>query len=1275
MKSIRSLRRVSVALMLLVAFLFQGTWALAGTTGSLSGNVTDAKGAPVAGASVTVTSPSQQASTTTDAGGHFNFISLAPDTYSVAVEKKGYNTTTQAGVTVFADQNYTIAVVLNDLKTIVKITSSAAGNLVKAGTTANVYSVNAATQAAVAGIGGGGNLTNAYSAIYSTPGVSSYIGNQGFGQVFYIRGASYDQSGYEYDGVPVNRAFDNYNANSLSSLGQQELQVYTGSSPGGSSSATQAGFINQVIKTGTYPGFGNLQVGFGAPAFFHQLQIEAGGATPNRMFSYYIGMSGGNNAYNFIDNKNGASIPLDGTGSNGLLSGYVNPLVLFFSPAYGNGPWSSCNATTGAPQTGAATETYSGAALPACNFYTPWVAGVNYINQDRETVANFHFAIPHKKDGGRDDFQLLFNNFAYHSLYENSLNQAFGGTAGINAAYSSLTPLFGPNPLGTLNYQDGHIFPVGTTFGQVVTPTLASIPYFAPSTGTDPTNRALDPNAQDGIWNNGSIIKLQYQKNIGSNAYLRLLGYSFYSDWLQTAPSGTAMGYQAGYFPGFGAITDYELNTHTRGVQLQYANQINDKNLVRATFNYTTATVLRMNNSYGSTNASVGNGFAVTNLTDGTNCYTAATGALNTCYSSSTAGTYGAPLGAAPPAGSPAALAGAQYLVTVPGLSGGTYNKIGPKFGTFELDDEYRPTERLDLNFIGRFESYRYDLTGLNTAEQNFWFAQAQKSYCVSTTTGQPITTQPGPGAPPGSAAPITVFGACPGGSAHPDGLTAGVPIFTNQSAYVSAITKSLFSPRVSGTYTVNRDTVIRFAAGKFTQATPTAFEQYYEGSGKATTSFLFSHFYGLGFNTPVHDNPIQISANYDIGLEKHLKGTDISLKLTPFYRSATNQSVLVPLGGNFVSAVNVGIQKTSGVEFAIQKGDPSRNGLSGQLSWTYVHARIRYTAAAPGAANAIDVMNSYIRQYNSLTSACAGNTGAVSTAPNDNNPNHFCATSAASGACFNPAATNPSNPALGNAPVACGGATLITNPYYNAPAQPLLDDNAYYNTYANNPPGNPGDGPGNTAFGPNQFSAFLSYKKGKLQIIPNAVLFQGNKYGDPVDVAYGLDPRTCGANQAGVPGVAAAYQGFANYQTCGYAPAALGTNGYLAIPDPLTNRFDSVGQYRNPWQFNLGLAIKYDVNPKVSATLTMANLVNRCFGGDKPSWATQYPANNIVCGYTPNEFNFIGTQPGAGFFYGASGKDAANGTAAYPSQFNSPYAPYSGSLPFQAYLQVNVKL
>src|SRR5271168_2203459 len=97
----RSFRHMVVALFLLGAFLFQETWALAGVTGGLGGYVVDDQGKAVAGASVKVLSASQAASEKTDASGHFTFLALAPDTYTVSILKDGFAPLSEAGISVF----------------------------------------------------------------------------------------------------------------------------------------------------------------------------------------------------------------------------------------------------------------------------------------------------------------------------------------------------------------------------------------------------------------------------------------------------------------------------------------------------------------------------------------------------------------------------------------------------------------------------------------------------------------------------------------------------------------------------------------------------------------------------------------------------------------------------------------------------------------------------------------------------------------------------------------------------------------------------------------------------------------------------------------------------------------------------------------------------------------------------------------------------------------------------------------------------------------------
>ena len=74
--------------------------ALAGTTGGIVGRTSDATTqAPLAGVTVTATSPSQTATAVSDASGQFRFLSLAPDTYTVSLTKTGYAPVSQPGVT------------------------------------------------------------------------------------------------------------------------------------------------------------------------------------------------------------------------------------------------------------------------------------------------------------------------------------------------------------------------------------------------------------------------------------------------------------------------------------------------------------------------------------------------------------------------------------------------------------------------------------------------------------------------------------------------------------------------------------------------------------------------------------------------------------------------------------------------------------------------------------------------------------------------------------------------------------------------------------------------------------------------------------------------------------------------------------------------------------------------------------------------------------------------------------------------------------------------
>src|ERR1700722_4780434 len=423
MSSQPTLRRAVTAVALLMAFLSQGTWALAGVTGNIAGVVKDPSGNPLAGVQVQAVSPSETRSATTDSGGHFAILSLAPDTYTINLSKATYQNASNPGVVVFADQTQQVAFTLSKaLITIGRVTAQSGASLVKSGVGSDLYSVNAAQAAAAASLGGGGNLNNAYSALASVPGVQTSQGGMGWDfNAAYVRGQNSYCTGYEYDGIPVNRAFDNYNSSTESSLGLSELQVYTGGGPSSIASAGTSGFINQVIKTGTYPGFATANLGIGTPVYYHQASVEVGGSTPDRTFSYYVALLGYNQAYRFFDNSNGAGYMTPG----GILSG--NNLGAGIGYAEG----SPQVFTVGAQ---CLSSTCQGV-KPVCplvgakfdfpqqgcwQFYSGISSSPSQI-ADREDVINLHMGIP-KANGLRDDVQVLWSGSALTNYFYNSQN-------------------------------------------------------------------------------------------------------------------------------------------------------------------------------------------------------------------------------------------------------------------------------------------------------------------------------------------------------------------------------------------------------------------------------------------------------------------------------------------------------------------------------------------------------------------------------------------------------------------------------------------------------------------------------------------------------------------------------------------------------------------------------------------------------------------------------------------------------------------------------------
>ncbi|MDQ2864999.1 MAG: TonB-dependent receptor, partial [Candidatus Eremiobacteraeota bacterium] len=822
MQLLRAARRLLTALLLLVAFLFQVTWALAGTTGGLSGSVTDVGGTPVAGAAVKAVSASQSASTTTDSAGRFVFISLSPDTYTVSVEKDAYSPVSFAGVSVFADQSEALSFRMEkSLKTIAKVTSRAAGALVRPGTTSDVYSVNAATAGKVTGLGGGGSLDQAYSAIATMPGAYVPVGGSGWYQNVYIRGGDYDQVGYEVDGVPVNRAFDNYPSNTASALGQQEVQVYTGAAPSNAEGQGLSGFINQVIKTGTSPGFASSDLGLGSPIFYHKANIEAGGASPDRRFSYYAAFGGYNQSFRTLDQTEGASLDnLWGT------------------------PFSPCPATapTGFTLPGCYDNsgTYQGGGPNPFYVLGPFNYNANNIITDRENVLNFHFAVPHKRDGGRDDLQVLYQASDLktfpHLEPSDWGSPAFFAAAGMNQpAFPTSFTYTGPVAVQV------PVNAPATAYAPVA-------PYGFPSeTSTLAYGGNIPFSQSDSIDNAVGIVKLQYQKNFGTDAYLRLYGYTVYSNWFNYGPN-SANDFYTGSIP-----TEYEVYTHTRGLSGTFAKQINKENLVQIQGSYSNSTSTRANNltMFNGGNTTMGVLVNAANPLSGV-CYSA-TGTVANCNQAASftvnelqAYQTGTPLdttgagNSVPgiPAGTTCGGGPCSWYIADNGYNGRN-NTVQPKFTSGSITDEFDPSDRLHINLGVRYDRFEYDPSNTSGGARTFWQNAWNHSYCHD----------------------ASVIGSAPVELTDPtQACTSLGSTFVPATITTASSVQSydVVQPRIAFTYTLNPLNVLRFSYGKYDQAPNTAFEQY--DSFQQNLPAANASFYILGFTAPPHPIPPEVS-------------------------------------------------------------------------------------------------------------------------------------------------------------------------------------------------------------------------------------------------------------------------------------------------------------------------------------------------------------------------------------------------------------------------------
>ena len=1181
----------------------QGTWVLAGTTGALNGVVTLADGSPLAAAKVTAASPSESVSTTTDAGGHFSFVSLIPDTYTVTASKDNYDTAAQAGVSVFADNTAALHLTTRaTTRTLGVVTTTATAALVKPGTTADVYSVNAATASKVASLGGGGGLDSAYSAIASVPGVVVPPGQQGWFQTIHIRGGDFDQVGYEFDGVPVLRSYDNYPTTNASALGQQELQVYTGAAPANSESQGLAGYINQVIRTGTYPGAATADFGIGGPALYNKANLEALGATPDRNFSYMVGIGMYDQAQRYIDNNNGASIaPTWGT-AFGFTNGCPGPGD--GATCYANGQFGPNDVQIGGFQMG----------------------GVSHI-ADRENVVNLHFGLPHKNDGGKDDIQLLFDTSELYTTFYSSIND-WGGTQFTGAPYTYVNSRLYTGPLDV---------PLPANYANSIQT------YLFPSQGNAPAQNGgnIAVQHQDGASNGQGIIKLQYQHNMGSNAYFRIYGYSFYSDWLQNSPNSLRQ-------CCIGGPADYELNNHTRGVSATFADQLNAKNLLNIEVADTEANNFRDNNQYflssGRIARLVGSAAPKSGIcylySPGPPATTTPVSCVNATYVNNSGSHMPVDLSTVTCGGGPC-----EYWTVENGSNGGA-NLGKPNFASAAITDQVKASDKILLNLGLRYNRYAFKGSNTNQAPgstgsaRDFWFNAWNQDACVATARGSVPAYK---NDPTKSCMDPANFGGNPLGLTYVPATLNDQPNFTE--SYTSV------EPRFGATFSANPDNVFRFSYGKYSEPPNAAYEQY-NVLQQNLAAYDGMNFYGYGFNGTSHAIGPAVSYNTDFSWEHHFASSQASFKLTPYYRTTQNQvqNFYLDQRTGFVSGLNAGKQTAKGVELELSDGDFGHNGFAALFSYTYTNATIKFNNFSNGN-NVLSTINLGVQQYNQYTKFCQTNFA-----------NSRCGSLSAASPFASPCFFQAAPDGTPGAPDPACLAGSIANPYYNAPVQGLFSGNDSYNPFSTIPGGL---NAANVSYiTPSNASLVLNYKHDKWAISPSFQYFQGSFYGAPLSTP-GINPTTCGQ------GLGSPLAGDPRYKygaVGGQAYDASNCAGALAagIPDPVTGVFDTLGAFRQPNQLLAHLQLSYEMSPRVNLVANLANVVDTCWGGTSEPWTTG--AGHKVCAYALPSTANSGFYGQAGNFY--------NPTSVFqPSQHYDYERGLTYASPFQAFLEMTVKL
>jgi hypothetical protein len=272
-------------------------------TGAILGTVSSTTRSPIANARALALAPSGRYTGTTDAGGHFTILGVAPDTYAVSVEASGFEPANATVIVLPGDHERLTVVLLAKLKEIAKV--EAKNQAFTVGNTSDVFTVQGEQAQAGTPQASSSGLAN-YSrdsvqgAISNAPGVQE----DSFANVI-VRGGKVQDTVYDYDSVPVPQGLiaepgGNIVGAQLGTAGVASETLTLGGYNDVSQNAL-GGVVNEVPLTGTYPGTETLEVADGIGAQLEEIKFTEQEATPDLRWRYALSATSGSEYFAYGD--------------------------------------------------------------------------------------------------------------------------------------------------------------------------------------------------------------------------------------------------------------------------------------------------------------------------------------------------------------------------------------------------------------------------------------------------------------------------------------------------------------------------------------------------------------------------------------------------------------------------------------------------------------------------------------------------------------------------------------------------------------------------------------------------------------------------------------------------------------------------------------------------------------------------------------------------------------------------------------------------------------